>query len=350
MFRSWAWQRTWWKHFGAGKELRILAARDDAERLVGLAPLCLSGEGRVVPNRSLLFLGTERVSSEYLDIIVDPEAEDATAIALLSSVMELGNWQVLALTDLLPDATALRCWLPELRRRGFFVELKPCQECPYILLPRSLVDLRQAMSHSLRGAVSRAARKLSNSGYSYRQEVDPSALPNTLEHLYDLHAARWAARNRPGNFVDERVRRFHRDLAPTLGPDGGMRLGILRNGPRVIGVLYALEQSGTVSYYQSGFDPSLPHPSLRSTTYSPGLVLIDAAIEDAIQRKQCEFDFLRGNEAYKRRWPTTLRRTWSVTAIRPEAWYARGHHHMKRWVQRSRSRVKQLVPGREQDD
>ena len=33
------WQETWWRHFGAGRQLSILTVRSDDGRLQGLAPL-----------------------------------------------------------------------------------------------------------------------------------------------------------------------------------------------------------------------------------------------------------------------------------------------------------------------
>ena len=37
LFLTWEWQHVWWRELGAG-ELRLLAARDDANRLLGIAP------------------------------------------------------------------------------------------------------------------------------------------------------------------------------------------------------------------------------------------------------------------------------------------------------------------------
>ena len=51
-------------------------------------------------------------------------------------------------------------------------------------------------------------------------------------------------------------------------------------------------------FYQSGFDPAY-------SKLSPGTVMIAHAIRRAIEGGYTTFDFLRGDEAYKRRWKPT---------------------------------------------
>ena len=39
LFLTWEWISTWWRIYGDGRALHLLAARDDGGRLIGLAPL-----------------------------------------------------------------------------------------------------------------------------------------------------------------------------------------------------------------------------------------------------------------------------------------------------------------------
>ncbi|HEY4593430.1 MAG TPA: GNAT family N-acetyltransferase, partial [Thermoanaerobaculia bacterium] len=69
----------------------------------------------------------------------------------------------------------------------------------------------------------------------------------------------------------------------------------------------------TVYFYQSGFDPA--HSAL-----SPGTLLVAQAIRRAIEEGKTAFDFLRGDEPYKRRWKPqreyrTLRKIRAVAGI-----------------------------------
>jgi hypothetical protein len=61
-------------------------------------------------------------------------------------------------------------------------------------------------------------------------------------------------------------------------------------------------------YYQAGFDP-------KYEEWSVGLVVMGKCIEDAISRELSEFDFLRGDEPYKKRWTKLHRDTKHITAF-----------------------------------
>jgi CelD/BcsL family acetyltransferase involved in cellulose biosynthesis len=90
-----------------------------------------------------------------------------------------------------------------------------------------------------------------------------------------------------------------------------LRLHALRLDGAVIAALYALaDRPGRgdrrVYFYLGGFDPD-------RAALSPGALLVGHAIEAAVREGAVAFDFLRGQEAYKRRWgardtPTYCRR------------------------------------------
>ncbi len=68
IFLTWEWMFTCWKYYNLGKRLFIVAVRDKEGRLLGLAPLCIKKFKiyGIVPVRTLTFLGTEEVCSDYL--------------------------------------------------------------------------------------------------------------------------------------------------------------------------------------------------------------------------------------------------------------------------------------------
>ena len=86
---------------------------------------------------------------------------------------------------------------------------------------------------------------------------------------------------------------------PTFDPFVKRRTALLstykRDGTAVASFLcleYLASPGGSVGLYNSGFDPL--HAKL-----APGIVLLTHVIRDAINRGVPEFDFLRGEEAYK---------------------------------------------------
>ena len=66
------------------------------------------------------------------------------------------------------------------------------------------------------------------------------------------------------------------------------------------------------NYYQSGYDPAWAGKSV-------GLVLLARTVQDAFAEGLQEFDFLRGDEAYKYRWLPEVRTNARLLLARPRS-------------------------------
>src|SRR5205085_380533 len=117
-----------------------------------------------------------------------------------------------------------------------------------------------------------------------------------------LHQARWRRRLLPGCFLGEAVRRFHREAAAGFRARGWLRLHALRIEGAVAAALYGFAARGRVCYYAGGFDPD-------RAKHGPGTLLLGHAIGAAVAGGGREWDFLRGDEAYKYRWGARNRPT-----------------------------------------
>jgi CelD/BcsL family acetyltransferase involved in cellulose biosynthesis len=319
LFLSWAWLHAWWKQFRDGYELLILAARDGDGRLVGIAPLCVVRTNSANRLPTVRFLGTEKVSSDYLDVIVEPGQEERVAAALWHGLRRCSDrWAVLHLGDLLDDSITLRRWLPLAVAERFTWDRIPSQHCPYLALPADGEAFRKSLGPAMRQNFRKKTKRLEEVGVAFHSVAAAEDLPRALERLYDLHRMRWRTRDLPGNFEDPRVLAFHADLVARLAPRGAMRLHELRVGERTIASLYEFEYKGVAFCYQTGFDPSPPDDRVPATKYSPGVVLIGRSMEAAIARGAGEFDFLRGPERYKAEWTRARRRTDLLVMAAPE--------------------------------
>jgi CelD/BcsL family acetyltransferase involved in cellulose biosynthesis len=87
---------------------------------------------------------------------------------------------------------------------------------------------------------------------------------------------------------------FFRDVAASMAAAGLARLSTLALDGKAVAMLLSFEDEGTTYLYNSGFDPAESHLAV-------GLLSKAYAIEDAIGRGKRRFDFLRGEEEYKRR-------------------------------------------------
>ena len=122
-----------------------------------------------------------------------------------------------------------------------------------------------------------------------------------MERLMALHEKRWASRGRRGCFASERFTAFHRRIAPILLREGRLVLYSLTVGGTVVYAVYGFRDGPRVLGYQAGFDPGF-HPRV-----SLGLVMFDRCLRQAVSEGAREWDFLRGEEAYKAHWATGSR-------------------------------------------
>lgn len=310
IFLCWEWLYAWWAHFGRGHTLNLLVVRDATGSVVGVGPFCIERVGTFWSVRILRFLGTRRVSSEYLDVLAAPGREREVADAMFRFLREdTGSWDAAELSDLLDGSVALRFLEALARADRCAVGLAPGEVCPYLPLAGTL-EHSSPFKQSTRRRLKYLNRALERLGCSYRTVETREELGPALEALFDLHERRWVARGQTGNFRDPAVRRFHHMLADLLGPQGKMRVYMMERGAKAIACIYVLQLGKTVYFYQSGFDPD---PTLKS--FSPGYTLLGHCIEDSVIRGAQEFDFLRGREDYKARWTTQVRESRKLTIV-----------------------------------
>jgi CelD/BcsL family acetyltransferase involved in cellulose biosynthesis len=150
---------------------------------------------------------------------------------------------------------------------------------------------------------------LRRAGEAQFEIASVDTLPECLDELFQLHASRWSLAGQAGVLADERIQTFHRHAAPKLLRNGILRLYRLRLNKRTIAVLYALLGNATVFCYLQGFDPEL-------SFVSPGTQLMFFAMEDALQLGMRKFDFLRGQEDYKRHWRAREESTYRIQVPR----------------------------------
>ena len=110
--------------------------------------------------------------------------------------------------------------------------------------------------------------------------------------LLSLHRQRWKRRGLPGLFFGRRGQFFGEWVRRGVAL-GKVEILVAEQGGSPVGAACFLVHQGRTSFYQSGVLP---------TAGSPGTALVAEAIRRAYTRQDLIFDFLRGDEPYKRRW------------------------------------------------
>jgi predicted N-acyltransferase len=348
-FRSWPWLSCWWRHYGeplADKGRRVLLyvlVVYDRGQPVGIAPWYR--ENCPCQGRVLRFLGLGEICSEYLSVLCLPEMEERVAEALaqwLTAVPRSGGpasdpddqWDLLELSGVdVQDAPVLRL-AEELELRRNLVHRSVGWNCWQVALPGSWEEFLAKLSKNHRKQLRRRQRTILDGRRDVVHRVQGIAdLPRAQEILVDLHQRRRRSLGGQGCFTSRRFTAFHHDVMPEMLRAGQLRLAWLEVDGRPVVAEYQLTGDRVVYAYQSGINPD-------ALDLAPGSLGHLLMFRRAIDGGYRAFDFLRGDELYKRHWRARARPTWHVRVV-PDQASARLRHrvwlagsNVKQWIKR----------------
>ena len=275
-----AWIGAWWEVFGRGRKPLVWSLWQGRD-LVGLWPL-YANRG---PFRAIRAMGTG--ASDYLHPLFNREIEPSAVFELLDYLRAGVKTDYLDLHQI-RETTPLGSGLES-------GKLGEQATCLVLDLPSTFANYQQTLNKSLRYETRRAEKAPFSTGDARIWHPDTIAeQQQAFGILVDLHGKRWRKRGLPGSFASRRVRTFHEKYLAAAEP-GEVGLRILFRGDLPIGAIYTMLVQGTAFYFQAGFDP-------RAKAESPGTVLVSEAIRESIECGATRFDFMRGDEPYKRRW------------------------------------------------
>jgi CelD/BcsL family acetyltransferase involved in cellulose biosynthesis len=277
-FQTYEWTSTWWKHFGTFKHPQAVAIYD-GDDLVGLFPTVLTAGVW----RTLRPMGMG--ASDYLHPLARSGYEDRVNQAVTAYLREV-KVDLIDLHQVREDRASFGETLG-----GDQVEQATCL---VLDLPSSYDDYLATIGKSLRYDVKKLDKMVFKEGKARIDRVPHGETQRGLDYLFELHKARWRKRRLPGAFLAGTMR-FHREWAELAQRQGWLWLSVLRLEDRPIGAIYAMNLGLTTYYYQAGFDPD-------QGAVSPGTLLVASSIRRSIDEGTQRFDFLRGDEGYKRRW------------------------------------------------
>ena len=285
------WQETWWRHFGAGRQLAILTVRSNDGRLQGLAPL-MRNNGDTDTAR-LEFIGDLELC-DYFDLLISPHRQDDVVQAMADYLVSQASEDVeICLRNLSASSATAALLQGSLTKQGLLVETETIETCPTIVFPADwsayLATLRGKDRHELRRKLRRAEN---TAELAHTVTNTPERLDEDLDTFIALH--RMSQQNDKQGFMTSSKVAFFRDMAHQLWREGWLELAFLHADDRPIAGLCCMTYGTTYAAYNSGY-----HPGYGAL--SAGIVLFANRIRSAIDRGFIAFDFLRGNEAYKYR-------------------------------------------------
>gem|GEM_PF-2285032 len=282
-FQSPAWNRTWIRHFIQTQHRRelLLLLVEDSDNILALAPFYIQSMalGPIRAWRSIRWIA-ERLA-QYPDLLlVDGDAERVW-LAIQQYISENMPDAWLSLSDVLPDSTAA-CM------HGAAWKRMPGEV--YYRLDLSVArdgDLTDHVCAHMRREILRSRKRMeSNPGLTWEYHEAPSQ--EILRRLIELNRARFGTASW---FHHERNIDFFLELCQAGGKE--IWCAVTRRDGEIADIIGGYMHDGSLLYVLSGMNSD--HRSI-----SPGTMNLDLTIRYAAAKGLHYFDFLRGDEAYKR--------------------------------------------------
>lgn len=334
VFATYSWNRVWWQHFGAGARLYVPAVYDEAAQLVGIAPLLLRRTGLI---RTLELIGAGL--SDVGDFVLHPDCAVPVAAAIFAHLQaQRHEWDLVDL-DEVPAYSPLAGDLAGLLPHGLAAMRLPRTDNAFIAAPAAWSDYRAHVPRKWRRAFERP-RFDADTTATFRLVAAPNEVAAAVHTLYRLHRARWAARPDALEAVHltPTFAAFLAAVSTQLAAHGGLRLTELRVDDQVIAAGLNFLVNGHWNAYMQGFDP-------HWIAHSPGRLVTTFAIKQACDEQVREFDFGRGNEAYKYRYGAANRQSLRliISSTTPRSALS---HRLTLLRIAARRRIKQVQVGR----
>jgi CelD/BcsL family acetyltransferase involved in cellulose biosynthesis len=266
------------------------------DRLAGVLPLAVKLE-----NREAIFPNS---MSNYNDVIV-ADGDVATAAGLLERVLrEREQFRRVELKYIRQDSN-LAAALPILKgRSGSAGSWLPGPEYSYIALSATRAEYLATRSHSFRKETSRAMRKAAANGLVMHELTPADFAPERLPALFlDLNFSR---------FREESAFRegypnapFVRMALPVLFAERRLHVFAVSKDERILALDLSFRGERSLCTWNGGYPP-------EAECWSPGRLLLLTGIERACELGLEEYDLLRGNQEWKRRWANRTRQVGTI--------------------------------------
>jgi len=306
-FMSWAWHRAWADSAPVAEAAasKVLVDFGTKGTVQALLPVLLRRIAfRRVPVTALTWAIGDLGCPDHLDALATPE----TGLDVLVPALAELPWEVFVLSNLAPNAANVGRLCEAMAGRGWVVRRRPLWACPYLELGDDWDRYLATLTSTRRQTLRRKERNLRRDHAMVITDYDGDRLDEGWNLLVALHERRWDGGG--GAFRDPSVIRLHRRFVAELAARRQLWLSTLDVDGVPAAAWYGFTFGDTVYFYQSGRDP-------RWERESVGVVLMAAMIRRAIERGYRRFDFLRGEDVYKRDWTESRRITEEITIFRP---------------------------------
>lgn len=279
-----AWLQAWWESLGSGDLMIALVWDGDEPVAVFPTCTCVNEEGL------LSFLGSEDVTDDQVPTAVPGREAEALGF-FLDWAFSDGRFDRVRFHSVLDGERWLGVVDDVARHAGLGHSHEQVDVAPAIDLPSTFDEYLAGLSGHDRHELRRKRRRLEELGSWRVRRAHEVGWEADLQAFFEFH--RQAPGDKAAFFTPDRER-FFRRLAADLFLFGLARLDVLELDGEPVASTFSYDFRDSFSLYNSAFRADL-------AKHAPGMVLVGVLIEQAINNGKRIFDFLRGDEPYKKR-------------------------------------------------
>lgn len=296
LFLTWEWMFHWWLHLAGQRKLFLVVVRR-GEKVIAIAPLVQQQSRflRLMPFRTLEFIGTGVAGSDYLSVLIKSGCEEA-ALREIGRVLAAANL-IVELVRVDKSSLLMVNMVLQLRQSAWDCRSMSTNHSPYIRLQgRDWDSYLDTLTQSHRSDIKKKLKRLHR---DFRVELrlasSEEGRKEALSTFVRLHLARWAGQGGSTAINTKELIDFHEDLSRACFGQGWLRLYTLLLDGEAVASLYIFRYGNVCYYYQAAFDPAF-------SKYSVGTLALALGIRQAIADGASEFDMLHDDEEYKYLW------------------------------------------------
>jgi CelD/BcsL family acetyltransferase involved in cellulose biosynthesis len=296
-FLTFEWITSWLEIFGEDLELLIIVIKYN-EQIKGIAPLCIRKD------RRMTFIGYPQ--NDYAGFIVDDKCNEVLDEIVRYLISIKNKWRKIFLDQFAESNTQVEILVSVLAQHGCSSRVEKSDICPIMVLDDLEAARKMYYKKNMTGYINWYKKE---GDFRYNIYTDEKIAIKRLADLFDLHIYRWKGTSTPSYFVDEKMRRFYRELIKTMHPKGWIQFSSLTLDTKFLVLMVSFEYMNRLYLYKTCYNPDYAKKS-------PGQVIFRYLFDYAVEKNIKELDFARGDEGNKDRFANKMRQNYKIIIYR----------------------------------
>ena len=279
------WCEPWWRKYSNGRELHIIAIKNETNNIVAIAPLCIEKSFGIKIIRSIPI----RFGDFYSFIIEDGNNSDKIISIILQYLKSYKEWQVIVLSQI---NNKFQIW-NHLIKDDFTPKYLTKIHTAY-LENYSFPEYLDKLPKKLRQQFRNRYRKINKLGkLEFECIEDAMGFKNYINDMKNIYNHR--RQDNTLNTPSEKYYSVLNDVVKQLYDKKNLLLFLLKFNDELIAYRIGTVKDGVYYAWKVSHHP-------KYNKYYPGMLIIGKIVEELINRKYKKLNFGAGDYDWKRRW------------------------------------------------